>query len=336
MLCVKKSCRGILERRNADLDLHEHINLNSVPLKGRLLLAPISGFTDSPFRRIAGRQGAGLVVSELISAEGIVRNHAKTMELLSFREDERPLAIQIFGGDPGVMAEAARIVEGLGPDVIDLNLGCPAPKVCKSGGGSAMLAFPGQVREVAEKVVAAVNVPVTAKIRLGPEPGIRNSLEVVRALEEGGVSLVTVHGRTRSQRYTGKADWNAIREIRESASVPVVGNGDITSFEEARERMEFSGCPAVMIGRAAVGNPWIFSGRAPGREEVAEQMLAHLDLMMEHYGERGIILMRKHAAKYVHGFRNAAHFRKRLVLCTQKSEFIEIIQELRVQAGGGE
>lgn len=317
------------------MNLHENIFLNGVPLKGRLLLAPISGFTDSPFRRIASRHGAGMVVSELISAEGIVRRHARTMELLAFCPDERPLAIQIFGGDPGVMAEAAVIVEGYCPDVIDLNLGCPAPKVCKSGGGSAMLEFPGLVREVAKRVVSAVKVPVTSKIRLGPGEGTRNSLEVVRALEEGGVSLITVHGRTRSQRYTGSADWQAIKEIRENASVPVVGNGDISSIEDARGRMKFSGCEAVMIGRSAVGNPWIFSGERPGLDQVADVMLAHMLLMMEHYGERGIILMRKHAAKYVHGFRNAAGIRKRLVLCSHRQDFMKIIDDLRAQAEEG-
>ncbi|MCP4129866.1 MAG: tRNA dihydrouridine synthase DusB [bacterium] len=306
------------------------ITIGSIHIESTLVLAPIAGYTDSPFRRIARRHGAGFVVTELISSEGVVRKNKKTMELLRFHEEERPFGIQLFGNSAEVMADAAVMIEELKPDFIDLNMGCPATKVCKSGmgSGSALLLDPLKVENIAKNVVHRVKVPVTAKIRLGWDDTTLNYRDNVKALEAAGVSLIAVHGRTRAQRYKGKADWNAIKEINELAAVPVVGNGDICSYEEAMDRLRFTGCPVVMIGRGAIGKPWVFSGKEPTIQEQVEHIMEHLELMIEFYGDRGIILMRKHMVKYIHDFRNASKIRGKLVISTDKGEIYEILSEL--------
>lgn len=304
------------------------ITLGNITLAGPLMLAPIAGFTDSPFRRIARRHGAGLVVTELVSAEGIVRNNRKTMDLLAYNEEERPLAVQIFGNNADVMAEAAAIVEGLGPDLIDINMGCPARRICASGSGAALLLDPGKVFRIAESIVKRVRIPVTAKIRTGWDHGSLTCFDTVRALEDAGVSIIVVHGRTRAQQYGGSADWGVIRAIAEKARVPVVGNGDIRSHEEALERMAYSGCTAVMIGRGALGNPWIFSGTTPAPAEIVEQIKNHLDLMIEANGDRGIMLMRKHFVRYIHAFRGARHIRKDLVVANDRATVHKILDSL--------
>jgi len=304
------------------------IKLGNISAAGKIMLAPVAGFTDSPFRRIARRHGAGLVVTELISAEGIVRANRKTMDLLAFREDERPVAIQIFGNNPAVMADAAAIVEGLGPDMIDINMGCPARRICASGSGAALLLEPKKIRDIAEQMVKRVRLPVTAKIRIGWDQGSLNYPDIVKALEDAGVSMIFVHGRTRAQQYGGNADWNVIRDIAATSRLPIVGNGDIRSHEEALTRMEFSGCPAVMIGRGAIGNPWIFSGAAPAISEVTSAIKEHLDMMLDYYGDRGIILMRKHFVRYIHAFPGAKHIRRDLVVATERDEIHRILDSL--------
>jgi tRNA-dihydrouridine synthase B len=307
---------------------HDMINPGNITAAGRLMLAPVAGFTDSPFRRIARRHGAGLVVTELISADGIARANRKTMDLLAFHEDERPVAIQIFGNNPEVMAGAAAIVEGLGPDMIDINMGCPAKRICASGSGAALLLEPAKVREIAEQIVKRVKIPVSAKIRIGWDHDSLNYQDTVKALEDAGVSMIFVHGRTRAQQYGGNADWEVIRKITETSRLPIVGNGDIRSHEEALKRMEFSGCPAVMIGRGAIGNPWIFSGKAPSMAEVTAAIKEHLDMMIEYYGNRGIILMRKHFVRYIHAFPGAKHIRRDLVVATERDKIYRILDSL--------
>lgn len=305
------------------------IHLGTIPVAGPLLLAPIAGYTDSSFRRIARHYGAGLVVTELISAEGIMRGNRMTMDLLHFHEDERPLAIQIFGNTPALMAEAAAIVEQtMKPDVIDINMGCPARRVCNSGSGAALLVNPLNVAAITEAIVKRVKVPVTAKIRIGWDAGSLNYRDIVKALQDSGISLIFVHGRTRAQQYGGSADWDVIREIAECATVPVVGNGDIRTYAEAHERMEYSGCNAVMIGRGAIGNPWIFSGAEPSVEVVVAQIKEHLDMMIDAHGTRGIILMRKHFVKYIHAFRGARNIRKELVTAETREDVCRVLDEL--------
>ena len=304
------------------------IHLGPITAAGPLMLAPIAGFFDSPYRRIARRHGAGLVVTELVSAEGIVRMNRKTAELLRFHPEERPVAIQVFGNRPDLMAEAAAIVEGLGPDFIDVNMGCPARRICNAGSGAALLLDPVMMHDIADAMVRRVKLPVTAKIRIGWDDERRWYRDGVRALEDAGVSAIFVHGRTRAQQYAGRADWDAIAEIAAMARVPVVGNGDIRSRGEALERMAASGCPAVMIGRGAIGNPWIFSGRVPSFAEVVEQIKEHLDVMLDFYGDRGIVLMRKHIVRYIHAFRGAKHVRRDLVMSEDRAEIHRILDDL--------
>lgn len=301
------------------------IDFGNIKAASRLMLAPIAGFTDSPYRRIARRHGAGLVVTELISAEGVVRKNMKTLDLAVFHEEERPVAIQIFGNDPDIMSEAAVIVESLGPDIIDINMGCPARRICASGSGAALLMNPKKIYDIAGSMVKSVRIPVTAKIRLGWDHDSLSYSDTIRALQDAGVSMIFVHGRTRAQQYGGAADWNVIQDIVTRSQIPIVGNGDISSYQEANKRMEFSGCPAVMIGRAAIGNPWIFSGRSPSMLEVVNQIKEHLDLMLDLYGERGIMLMRKHFVRYIHAFRGAKHIRQDLVIATERDKIHGIL-----------
>jgi len=304
------------------------IEIGKIKLQSPLVLAPIAGFTDSPFRRICVSHGCALTMTELISAEGIVRKNKKTMDLLKFTDMERPFAIQIFGRKPETLAEAAAVAESLEPDLIDINMGCPARKVVGSGNGSALLREPALVARIAEAVVKKTKIPVSAKIRTGWDESSLNYMDVVKALEDSGISFIIVHGRTRVQQYTGHADWNIIREIREKSSIPVIGNGDIDSYEKALEMMEFSGCPAVMIGRGAIGNPWIFSGRKPEMHEIIETIKLHLDLMLDEYGNRGIHMMRKHIVRYIHGIKNAARARSLIVKATGREEITDILDEL--------
>lgn len=304
------------------------IELGRIKLAGPLVLAPIAGFTDSPFRRICVSHGCGLTMTELISAEGIVRKNKKTMDLLKFSEGERPFAIQIFGRKPDTLAAAAEVVETLSPDLIDINMGCPARKVVGSGNGSALLKDPALIAKIAGAVVKRTSLPVSAKIRIGWDESTLNYLDVVKALEDSGISLIIVHGRTRAQQYSGRADWNVIKEIREKSSVPVIGNGDIDSYGKALEMMEFSGCPAVMIGRGAIGNPWIFSGRTPEPAEIFDTVKLHLDLMLDEYGERGIHMMRKHIVRYIHSTKNAARARSAIVHAVSRDEIFDILNDL--------
>ncbi len=288
----------------------------------------MSGFTDSPFRRIARKYGAALVFSELISSEGIVRNSKKTMELLRFTEDERPIGIQIFGSNPAVMGEAAKRISELKPDIIDINFGCCAPGVCRGGAGAALLREPEILGAIARSVVKEGKVSVSAKIRTGWDENSLNYMTIVRILEDSGISFISVHGRTRAQRYSDKANWDLIKEINEKSNIPVIGNGDIMSHREAMERQSYSGCCAVMVGRGAIGNPWIFSASEPGIGERIDQIKYHLNLMIEFYGDRGIILMRKHLAKYIHGIKDASKTRMKLVQSKNIDEIHRILNSM--------
>ena len=304
------------------------ISINGLNLTGPLVLAPMAGYTDSIFRRIARRHGAALTFTELISAEGIVRNNKKTIKLWDFTDEERPLGIQIFGKKADVMAEAARVVESLGPELIDINMGCCARKVCRSGMGAALLRNPAELGRIASSVVRAVDLPVSAKIRIGWDYSEINYREVTTALEDAGIAFVSVHGRTKSQMYTGSADWRIISEIAGYSKIPVIGNGDITCHREALERLGTSGCAAVMIGRGAVGNPWIFNGTSPAFEEMVSLVKEHLAMMTDYYGKKGVILMRKYLVKYIHGFPNAAKFRVSLLRAEEAVDIGNILDGL--------
>ncbi len=302
---------------------------DNLEIESPLMLAPIAGYADSVFRRISRRHGAGLTVTELVSSEGIIRRGEKTMALLRFHEEERPLAIQIFGSSPEVMAGAAKVVEDFGPDMIDINLGCPARKVCGTGSGAALLLEPETIYKIASGIVKEVSLPITAKIRIGWDDLTLTYRETVKALEEGGVSAIFVHGRTRAQKYDGLARWDVISEIASMTHLPVVGNGDIKTHEEAHARLRESGCRGVMIGRGAIGNPWIFSGMKPDIDDIISLVTEHLDLMVEDYGERGLVLMRKHALRYIHHMRNSSSIRRDITAAGSREEFVAILDRLK-------
>jgi len=304
------------------------LKIRDFTIENPILLAPIAGYTDSPFRKICISKGCGLTVTELISAEGIVRKNNKTLEMLEFHEDERPISIQIFGKDPAVMADAAQIAETYRPELIDINLGCPARKVCNSGSGAALARTPELIEKIATAMVKKCKLPITAKIRIGWDDSEKNYLDVVKALEFSGISMIAVHGRTRAQMYSGKADWDAIKRIKDSTTLPVIGNGDITSYNMAKEMMNKYGVDGVMIGRGAMGNPWIYSGKIPTTDEVKEMIGYHIDLMTEKYGDYGIKLMRKHIVSYIHGFKNSAKVRQEVMHHLTKHEIMKTLEKL--------
>ena len=301
------------------------MNIGALAIDPPFVLAPLAGYTDSPMRRLARRFGASMVWTEMVSAEGAVRGGEKTLSLLAFHPDERPIAVQLFGARPESLAEAARRAEDLGPDVIDLNVGCPARKVVKGGAGAALMREPGLLAEIAEALVGATRLPVTAKIRSGWDSDSVNAVEIATLLEARGVSAILVHPRTRAQGFTGVSDWSVIRRVRSAVGIPVIGSGDVVEPSDAVRMMEQTSCDAVMIGRSAVGNPWIFSRCAqlaasgtaeppPGLADRISVAITHLDLMVESKGERrGVLEMRKHIVAYLRGFPGASQLRSELV-----------------------
>jgi tRNA-dihydrouridine synthase B len=284
----------------------------SVEIPGNVLLSPLCGVTDSPFRRIARRHGAAMVFCEMTSSDGLVRKNSKTYELLEYRPEERPIGAQLCGSDPEVMAEAARICEGLGFDTLDLNYGCPVRKVIAREAGAAMLTDLDRLERVTTAVVNAVTLPVTAKIRIGWDKTSTNAPDVAKVLERSGVRWVTVHARTRSEKFTGEAHWDVIAEVKRSISLPVIGNGDVKTPEDALRMVSETGCDGVMVGRGSFGNPWLFerahrllNGEDPGegptpRERIATA-IGHLHDLAAKKGDYAAVLMRKHIAWYVRG-----------------------------------
>jgi nifR3 family TIM-barrel protein len=281
-------------------------------LEGRVLLSPLCGVTDSPFRAIARRHGAAMVFCEMTAAEGVVRKNPRTLELLEYREDERPVGAQICGSQAEPMAEAAKVCEGLGFDSVDLNYGCPVRKVIAREAGAAMLTDLDRLAQVTRAVVNAVRIPVTAKIRIGWDQNSINAQEVAVVLEGSGVRWVTVHARCRSEKFTGQAHWDVIGRVKEACGIPVIGNGDVRTPEDALRMIERTGCDGVMVGRGSFGNPWLFrraerllDGKDPGppptpRERI-ETAIGHLHVLAAKKGEYASVLMRKHVAWYVRG-----------------------------------
>lgn len=292
--------------------------------KNPLVLAPMAGITDFPFRMICKEMGAGLVFSEMVSVEALIREHKRTRGMLHTAAAERPVVFQIFGSKPASMAEAAHIVSQGEVDFIDINMGCPVPKILKSGAGSALLRDLGLAREIMAAVVGASKVPVTVKIRLGWDAAHIVAVDVAQAAEAAGISAVTVHARTKAQGFSGQADWNMIRTVKRSVSIPVIGNGDVRTVQDAKRIMDETGCDGVMIGRAIQGYPWIFreakhfleTGTAPApptREDRQAVMLRHLYDMVRLAGEDvGVREMRKHLCWYTKGLHDGAEFRTRI------------------------
>ena len=312
------------------------LKIGDVSLKNNLILAPMAGVTDLPFRLLCKEQGAGLLCMEMVSAKAIYFNNKNTEELLTIDDREPPVSLQLFGSDPDIISEMAKKIENRPFSILDINMGCPVPKVAGNGEGSALMKNPKLVEEIVSKTAKAIKKPVTVKIRKGFDDEHINAVEIARSAESAGAAAVAVHGRTREQYYSGKADWDIIRQVKEAVKIPVIGNGDVTSPEAARQLMETTGCDGIMIGRGAQGNPWIFrqilhwmeTGEEepkPDLEEVKAMILRHAKMLVEYKGAyTGIREMRKHVAWYTAGYPNSAKLRARV----NEIESLEALEHL--------
>lgn len=312
------------------------LKIGDVSLKNNLILAPMAGVTDLPFRLLCKEQGAGLLCMEMVSAKAIYFNNKNTEELLTIDDREPPVSLQLFGSDPDIISEMAKKIENRPFSILDINMGCPVPKVAGNGEGSALMKNPKLVEEIVSKTAKAIKKPVTVKIRKGFDDEHINAVEIARIAESAGAAAVAVHGRTREQYYSGKADWDIIRQVKEAVKIPVIGNGDVTSPEAARQLMETTGCDGIMIGRGAQGNPWIFrqilhwmetgeEESKPDLEEVKAMILRHARMLVEYKGAyTGIREMRKHVAWYTAGYPNSAKLRARV----NEIESLEALEHL--------
>ena len=300
------------------------MKIGNFETENNVFLAPMAGVTDLPFRKICRRYGAGLVYSEMVSAKGLYYNDKKTADLMRIDDEERPCAIQIFGSDADIMAEVIPKVMAVKPDIIDINMGCPTPKIVNNGDGSALLKTPEKIGEIVHKVSSASPVPVTVKIRKGFDDDHINAVEMAHIAEESGAAAIAVHGRTREQFYSGKADWNIIRQVKEAVSIPVIGNGDILTADDVIRMQDETNCDGFMIARGAEGNPWIFKQilhyfetgeklEKPSFAEVTDMILRHAQMQIGFKGEyTGIREMRKHAAWYTAGYKNSSRLRAKI------------------------
>lgn len=318
----------------------ECVSIGKLKLENPFVLAPLAGITDAPMRRICRQMGASLTYSEMVSAKGMYYGDRKTEKLLALYDDEGPTACQIFGSEPEVIAFAAEKLEQYGHALLDINMGCPMPKVVRNGDGSALLKDPVRIERIVAAAVAHTTKPVTAKIRIGYGAGENNAVETAKAIEAGGGAAVAVHGRTRAQLYTGKADWDAIAAVKQAVKIPVIGNGDVTDVSSARAMMEQTGCDLVMIGRGALGNPWLFRDLSrdwqglppvppPSLPEIREMLLCHLDDLTGWKGDYTAVReMRKICGWYIRGIPGSAAFRRRVNQITDVDELRRIIEGL--------
>lgn len=318
----------------------KQLKIGNVLLKNQYILGPMAGVTDLPFRLLCKEQGAGLLCMEMVSAKAILYNNKSTESLLQIHPEETPVSLQLFGSDPKIVSEMAKRIEERPFSILDINMGCPVPKVVRNGEGSALMKNPKLVYELVNAVVRAIQKPVTVKIRKGFDEEHVNAVEIAKIAEEAGAAAIAVHGRTREQYYSGKADWDIIRRVKEAVRIPVIGNGDVTSGERAAVLQEQTRCDGVMIARGAQGNPWIFSellayeetGEFPSRPDINEirgTMLRHARLQIEYKGSYlGIREMRKHVAWYTKGLHGAARLREQINKVESYEELEKILTVL--------
>ena len=316
------------------------LKIGNVELENPLVLAPMAGVTDLPFRLLCKEQGVGLICMEMVSAKAIYYKNKNTESLLEIHPDETPVSLQLFGSDADIMSEMAKKIEERPFSILDINMGCPVPKVVNNGEGSALMKNPKLVREIVSKMSKAIEKPVTVKIRKGFDEEHVNAVEIAKIAEDAGAAAIAVHGRTRQQYYSGKADWEIIAKVKEAVSVPVIGNGDVTDADSAMRMMKETGCDGVMIGRAVQGNPWIFREilsqindgivlPRPTMEEMRDMIIRHAKLQLEYKGEYTAIReMRKHVSWYTTGLPGSAKFRKHVNEMETLEGLIETVEKL--------
>ena len=313
-----------MESKKRTLQTMSPLKIGNVEMQNPLVLAPMAGVTDLPFRLLCKEQGCGLMYTEMVSAKAILYKNRNTEELLTIDPKEHPVSLQLFGSDPDIISEIAKQIEERPFDILDLNMGCPVPKVVNNGDGSALMKNPRLAGEIIEKTARAIKKPLTVKIRKGFDDAHVNAVELAHIAQESGAAAVAVHGRTREQYYAGHADWDIIRQVKEAVSIPVIGNGDIRTPEDVAAMAEQTGCDGYMIARGAEGNPWIFrqilhyfeTGEhlsRPDFSEVTEMLLRHAKMQIDCKGDyTGIREIRKHAAWYTAGYRNSSKLRGRI------------------------
>ncbi len=307
-------------------------HIGSIPIYGEAILSPMDGFSDLPFRSMARRLGSAMSYTEFVNAMDVVNTHPHLDERLTYLEEERPIAFQIFDDDPERLLRAALILRERDPDIIDINLGCSAKCVSGRGAGAGLLREPQKIGAIFSTLNKELDIPVTGKMRLGWDDDSLNYLDVAKIIQDNGGKALAVHGRTKQQAYRGEANWDAIAEVKAALTIPVIGNGDVRVVADIDKMINYTGCDAVMIARGAIGNPWIFAGldRADVlNEQVRETMLAHLDSMLDFYGpDRGIILFRKHAARYISPYGLSPEQREQLLTSETAGDFAALLDEL--------
>lgn len=318
-------------------------NIGNVEIKNQVVLAPMAGICNSAFRRIAKEMGAGLIYAEMVSDKALLYKSKKTEDMLYMKDEERPISQQIFGSDKESFVEAAKMVcEKMHPDIIDINMGCPVPKVAVSAqAGAALLKNPDKVYEIVKSVVEAVSIPVTVKIRSGWDKNSINAIEIAKVCERAGASAICVHPRTRSQRYEGLSDWNIIKEVKESISIPVIGNGDIRNVDDAKRMIELTNCDAVMIGRGVLGNPWLIrdivnyleDGALPkviSKDEKIDMCIKHMNYLLSFKDEKTAVLeMRSHIAWYLKGLDGVNEVKREIFKATTEKDVLEILTKFK-------